>query len=66
MTMVPQNHAGATPPYGLPGAMRVLAREFGAAIDAGDYRHAETIRFAINALAESKPPAPARHLEVIR
>ncbi|OBA92975.1 hypothetical protein A5666_00080 [Mycolicibacterium fortuitum] len=65
----PQNPA--TPPttgtpYGLPGVVKILAREFAAAIDRGDFAHAETIRFSINALAESKPSTSARHLEVVR
>lgn len=42
-------------PYRQPGVMRVLARELGAAIDRADYSYAESVRFALNAVAE--PPA---------
>lgn len=42
-------------PYRQPGVMRVLARELGAAIDRADYAYAESVRFALNAMAE--PPA---------
>jgi hypothetical protein len=52
-------------PYRQPGVMRVLARELGAAIDRADYAYAESVRFALNAIAESTPvsaptPAPVR------
>lgn len=43
-------------PYRQPGVIRVLARELGAAVDRGDYRQAEAVRFALNAVAESTPP----------
>ncbi|RIS02754.1 hypothetical protein [Mycobacteroides abscessus] len=42
-------------PYRQPGVMRVLARELGAAIDRADWAYAESVRFALNAMAE--PPA---------
>ncbi|MGV0675669.1 hypothetical protein ABQE62_05685 [Mycolicibacterium fortuitum] len=48
--------------YRQPGVMRVLDRELGAAIDRGDHSYAESVRFALNAIAESTPvsaPAPA-------
>lgn len=43
--------------YPLPGVMRVLARELGAAIDRADYDYAEIVRFSLNAIAESTPPS---------
>ncbi|SRX96068.1 hypothetical protein MSP7336_04343 [Mycobacterium shimoidei] len=47
-------------PYRQPGVMRVLARELGAAIDRADWAYAESVRFALNAVAGSTPPsAPA-------
>lgn len=48
--------------YPLPGVVKILCRELAAAVDRGDYRHAETVRFSLNAIAESTPPtasAPA-------
>lgn len=52
-------------PYRQPGVMRVLCRELSAAVERGDYRQAESIRFALNSVAESTPvsavaPAPVR------
>lgn len=52
-------------PYRQPGVMRVLCRELSAAVERGDHRQAESIRFALNAVAESTPvsavaPAPVR------
>lgn len=43
-------------PYRQPGVLRVLCRELSAAVERGDYRQAESIRFALNSVAESTPP----------
>ncbi len=45
-------------PYPLPGVIRILCRELAAAVDRGDYRHAEIVRFSLNSVAESTPPSP--------
>lgn len=46
-----------TPPYPLPGVVKILCRELAAAVDRGDYAYAESTRFALNALVESTPPS---------
>ncbi|ANO17378.1 Uncharacterised protein [Mycobacteroides abscessus subsp. abscessus] len=51
--------------YPLPGVVKILCRELSAAVERGDYRQAESIRFALNSVAESTPvsavaPAPVR------